>query len=68
MNPFLTREQLLVLRRCSGGLRVWEVGSDLQALLAELDILRRHKLVSFDERLGYEATPAGEAWLMRFDD
>lgn len=68
MNQFLTPEQLVILRRCNGGLRVWEVASDLAALLAELNVLRQLDLVRFDDTRGYEVTAAGEAWLVRFDE
>ena len=63
----LNAQQLLILRRCDGGLHVWETGPALEALLAELEVLRHWKLVSFDETSGYETTPAGDAWLDRLD-
>ena len=68
MKHSLTPAQLIVLRRCSGGLRAWEVGADLVALLAELDVLRQRKFVAFDEDRGFETTPSGEAWLREFDE
>ena len=68
MRPSLTPVQCTLLRRCSGGLRVWEVGSALQALRAQLDILKQLDLVVFDEATGFETTAAGEAWLLKFDE
>ncbi len=68
MKRSLTPAQLIVLRRCSGGLRAWEVGADLATLLAELSVLRECKFVAFDEERGFETTPAGEAWLREFDE
>jgi hypothetical protein len=67
MKVSLTPVQLLILRRCSGGLRVWEAGADLKPLLSELATLCRLELVSFDVGRGYETTSAGEAWLNKFD-
>jgi hypothetical protein len=67
MNVPLTPVQLLVLRRCSGGLRVWEVGADLKTLMVELTALCLLRLVSFDEGRGYQTTSAGEAWLDSFE-
>ena len=63
----LTSTQLKILRRCTGGLRVWEVGVELKMLLAELLALRQLDLVAFDETHGYGLTPQGEACLLKFD-
>lgn len=68
MNLSLTPAQAVLLRRCSGGLRVWEVGGALQSLHVQLDILRLLDLVSYDESSGFETTPTGEAWLVEFDE
>lgn len=65
MIPSLTTTQLNLLRRCDGGLRVWESGAALDALRADLAILLRLALVAADEWRGYELTPTGEACLVR---
>jgi hypothetical protein len=67
MNRFLTRSQLALLRRCDGGLRVWELAADLAALQAELNLLRELQLISFDEASGYETTMQGETCLVGFN-
>lgn len=66
MIQSLTRNQLILLRRCDGGLRVWETGAALSALMAEVALLRELGLVAHDEARGYELTPAGEACIVRF--
>ena len=63
----LTLAQQKLLRRCDGGLRVWEVGAERSALLVELLVLSHLGLVAFDEIPGYELTAAGEAWLIARD-
>lgn len=63
MKIRLNSTQAGVLRRCRGGLRVWEIGAERAALWAELADLCRLGLVRFDETSGYETTPAGDAWL-----
>ena len=68
MKIRLSPVQLNVLRRCSKGLRVFEVGVDHAELIAQLGSLRGLKLVAHDEATGYATTPAGEAWLDRYDD
>ncbi len=68
MHPSLTPRQLIVLRRCSGGLRVWEIGNAFTTLLAELNILCKLQLVIFQEGRGFETTASGEAWLVEFDE
>ncbi len=67
METNLSATQARILRRCSGGLRVWESGEDLARLKAELDILQALGLVSFDETEGHETTARGEAWLVGDD-
>ena len=67
MIQSLLRHQVDALRRCDGGLRVWETGEALSALLAEVALLCQLGLVERDETRGYELTPAGEACLLRFD-
>lgn len=67
MIQSLTRPQLILLRRCDGGLRVWETGPALAALMAEVARLRDLGLVVLDEARGYQLTPQGEACLVRFD-
>lgn len=68
MHPRLNPSQLTLLRRCSGGLRVWETGAAFVALRAELDALCRLELVRFEEGRGFETSAAGEAWLVQFDE
>lgn len=68
MNVSLTTAQSLLLRRCSGGLRIWESGADRQSLLVQLNALQQLGLVAFDESAGYETTAGGEAWLLEFDE
>ncbi len=68
MQPTLNPAQLTILRRCSGGLRVWETGPALAVLLAELDTLRQLRLVNYEEGRGFETSAAGEAWLIEFDE
>lgn len=63
----LTPRQLNLLRRCDGGLRVWETGADLRALMAEVELLRELELVWLDEPRGYELTATGDACLVRLD-
>jgi hypothetical protein len=67
MIQSLTRNQLIVLRRCDGGLRVWETGAALAQLMAEVATLQQLQLLSWDGARGYELTPRGEASLLRFD-
>ncbi len=64
MIPTLTPSQQTLLRRCDGGLRLWEVGAKRAALLADLSVLTHLRFVSFDDDLGYELTAEGEAWLI----
>jgi hypothetical protein len=67
MIQSLTRNQLILLRRCDGGLRVWETGRALSALMAEVALFRDLGLVSLDEVRGHELTHRGEACLVRFE-
>jgi hypothetical protein len=67
MIQSLTKDQLILLRRCDGGLRVWETGAALAALMVEVAALRDLRLVCLDEARGYELTPRGEACLVRLD-
>lgn len=68
MRPKLTPAQLNLLRRCSGGLSMWEVGEDRIAVVAQLVALCQLRLVCFDEQSGYDTTAAGEAWLADLDE
>ena len=61
----LTPAQLNLLRRCDGGLRIWETGADHIKLMADLALLSQLQLVVADRNLGYELTPSGEAHLIR---
>ena len=63
MNRSLTAAQQQLLRRCEGGLRVWETGADLATLLADLGVLYRLGLVTSDEQRGYEPSVQGESLL-----
>ncbi len=65
MIQSLSKQQLNLLRRCDGGLRVWESGRALESLLVDLGVLCHLKLVLRDEVRGYELTAAGEALLAR---
>jgi len=67
MIKSLTPAQMRILRRCSNGLRVWERGVPLDALLAELDVLCQLGLVMHDEATGFELTPMGAHCLARLD-
>jgi hypothetical protein len=64
MTKTLTLAQRTLLRRCDGGLRLWEVGAERAALLVELNLLSHLRLVSLDESLGWDLTSDGEAWLV----
>ncbi len=64
MIKILTTTQHNLLRRCDGGLRLWEVGIEQQALLAELRVLSQLGLVTFDEARGFELSVDGESWLI----
>ncbi len=61
----LTPFQSTLLRRCDGGLRVWEAGEQLVALKAELAVLCELGLVSFDDDGGYQLTAAGDSSLIK---
>lgn len=63
----LTPTHLQLLRRCDGGLRLWESGDARKAVLAELDVLSRLGVVMFEEGNGYVLTPLGDATLARLD-
>lgn len=63
----LTAPQLTILRRSRKGLRVWEEGVALAALITELTALKRWGLVEHDEAFGYRLTPLGESCLVRLD-
>lgn len=67
MIDTLTSAQLNLLRRCDGGLRVFESGPALATLLVDVHALVRLMLVQLDEDRGYELTAAGEALLVRVD-
>ena len=64
MTKTLTLAQRNLLRRCDGGLRLWEIGAQRAALLVELNLLSQLRLVSLDEARGWELTSEGEAWLI----
>lgn len=65
MQPSLTASQLILLRRCDGGLRVFETGPALTALLADLAVLNELRLVVANDANGHELTPSGEICLTR---
>lgn len=65
MTDSLTLAQLNLLRRCDGGLRVFESGAALTALQADLGVLVRLGLVAADDASGYGLTAQGERWLVR---
>ena len=56
-----------LLRRSDGGLRLFETGTALTRVLADLNVLLRFDLVSFDETRGYELTRLGEERLARIE-
>lgn len=68
MIESLTAAQLTLLRRCHGGLRLFETGAPLKALLDDLAVLDRLELVVRDETRGYELTPQGERCLIRLEN
>jgi hypothetical protein len=67
MIQCLTSRQLILLRRSKAGLRVWETGSGLRALLDELRDLVALGLLTHDETHGYQILAQGELCLRRFD-
>ena len=67
MIKSLTLSQLNLLRRCRTGLRVWELGAELAAVLTQLQAFRELQLVTHDDDAGYELTPLGEDTLNRLD-
>ncbi len=67
MKVILNPVQIHVLRRCAGVLRVWETGHDRSELLIHVEVLVELGMVKFDDARGYETTPAGEHWLVKFD-
>jgi hypothetical protein len=67
MIKILTAAQHNLLRRCDGGLRIWEIGPERDALLVGLRVLSQLGLVALDETQGFELTAEGEAWLIDKD-